>query len=515
MFFDRDRDLHLACGANFNVDEVRNICLSEEENPNKEAWAHLYSAMCTPEFCPEEHIRNGKYHAMLYPVSEKETEEMANRLSLAENSVNTPDDKFTAILTEMKSILEWSKSKHFVCSFWCIGAYMVLLFILGLSMDKADTKELKENLALVQDWAVKDTFLTPAETEDCKVFPYDKYNSATKYKYYELYKIARDIRDAERTIKYEKDTNEVRKARVEYAESLKAFNEKNAITAKESKEKLVANFQKQIDKENQKTRNSNFTIGILLCLIPLYLISCFQYGYNMNRFLNFRESMKRLSKVGSGLAAGSFACAYVVEETYSDGRTETHTEHPGLIFGFIGLMIMVFTSGISLLFQTINGIYYNYISKKVETSKLMRNSKIFDTAINYEKGTTKYYLSVIKNILVRNYTKLYTFDGRENRISYLVFITFNLLIFTVFKLIITSGIKSTGSFALGFIMFTMFMIFITSLASATVRRSHDMNVSGSLVWLSLLIPFFVVVFIIIPGSKGENRFGAQPEDDFN
>ena len=43
-----------------------------------------------------------------------------------------------------------------------------------------------------------------------------------------------------------------------------------------------------------------------------------------------------------------------------------------------------------------------------------------------------------------------------------------------------------------------------------IQRSHDMNVSG---WLSLiiLIPLIgILVFLIAPGTKGENNFGLAP-----
>lgn len=43
----------------------------------------------------------------------------------------------------------------------------------------------------------------------------------------------------------------------------------------------------------------------------------------------------------------------------------------------------------------------------------------------------------------------------------------------------------------------------------TIQRSHDMNVSG---WLSLilLIPLGALVFWLVPGTAGENRYGKPP-----
>jgi type IV pilus assembly protein PilA len=43
----------------------------------------------------------------------------------------------------------------------------------------------------------------------------------------------------------------------------------------------------------------------------------------------------------------------------------------------------------------------------------------------------------------------------------------------------------------------------------TIQRAHDMNVSG---WLSLiiLIPLAVLVFWLVPGTRGENDYGKPP-----
>ena len=42
-----------------------------------------------------------------------------------------------------------------------------------------------------------------------------------------------------------------------------------------------------------------------------------------------------------------------------------------------------------------------------------------------------------------------------------------------------------------------------------IQRSHDMNVTG---WLSLilLVPFGPFVFVLAPGTRGENQYGKQP-----
>ena len=48
--------------------------------------------------------------------------------------------------------------------------------------------------------------------------------------------------------------------------------------------------------------------------------------------------------------------------------------------------------------------------------------------------------------------------------------------------------------------------------SATVRRLHDTNKSGWFVILFLipLIVLIVLVFLILPGDKGKNKYGLYP-----
>ena len=50
--------------------------------------------------------------------------------------------------------------------------------------------------------------------------------------------------------------------------------------------------------------------------------------------------------------------------------------------------------------------------------------------------------------------------------------------------------------------------FIVFIALLTIQRAHDFNVDG---WLALLIvvPLLNLIFLAIPGTQGENRFGKQ------
>jgi len=53
-----------------------------------------------------------------------------------------------------------------------------------------------------------------------------------------------------------------------------------------------------------------------------------------------------------------------------------------------------------------------------------------------------------------------------------------------------------------------YIAMVTVMFMQTIQRAHDFNTTG---WLSLLvlIPLVNLIFWIIPGTDGENRFGAK------
>ncbi|AQS41656.1 MAG: Hypothetical protein BHV28_09600 [Candidatus Tokpelaia hoelldobleri] len=150
--------------------------------------------------------------------------------------------------------------------------------------------------------------------------------------------------------------------------------------------------------------------------------------------------------------------------------------------------------------------------------------------------------------------KYATFSGRASRSEYWWFFLFNALIFAVFYIImllagamfITSGQHepSTGLMIFSGIFMLLAFIFFVGLIipniSVTVRRLHDRNLSGwwlpvyllagflinwamyfaiahelsslilLLYFLFLAIYIMFIVILAMRGTKGQNRFGADP-----
>ncbi|NLF84006.1 MAG: DUF805 domain-containing protein [Candidatus Gastranaerophilales bacterium] len=102
----------------------------------------------------------------------------------------------------------------------------------------------------------------------------------------------------------------------------------------------------------------------------------------------------------------------------------------------------------------------------------------------------------------RNYVN---FQGRASRSEYWYFILF-LLIGGIIVGIIDKA-SDSNTFRMLFDLAT----FLPSL-SVAVRRMHDINRTGWWVLLPLtiigIIPY--IYFLVIKGTEGENRFGADP-----
>ncbi len=110
-------------------------------------------------------------------------------------------------------------------------------------------------------------------------------------------------------------------------------------------------------------------------------------------------------------------------------------------------------------------------------------------------------------------TRYAQFSGRASRSEFWWFQLFILIVFV--PLHVLSFIAGyTGSEALAWISMGLgvlvWLALLVPLVAVTVRRLHDTDRAG---WwyLLLLVPFAnlaVLVFTLLPGTPGDNRFGA-------
>lgn len=109
----------------------------------------------------------------------------------------------------------------------------------------------------------------------------------------------------------------------------------------------------------------------------------------------------------------------------------------------------------------------------------------------------KWYLKAWKNYTV--------FDGRASRTEYWMFFLFNFLAGFVLGFVegVLGAISNTDQSVLSTIY--AWAVLVPSLAVGW-RRMHDTDRSG---WW-LFFPIVNLVFLASEGTKGDNRFGANP-----
>lgn len=116
-----------------------------------------------------------------------------------------------------------------------------------------------------------------------------------------------------------------------------------------------------------------------------------------------------------------------------------------------------------------------------------------------------WYLTVLK--------KYVDFSGRARRKEYWFFILFHFLI--IIALSIIENILGLAAEGAGYGIITglyMLAVLLPSIA-VVVRRLHDTDRSGFwffIVFIPLIGGLILLIFMILPGTSGDNRFGPDP-----
>lgn len=106
--------------------------------------------------------------------------------------------------------------------------------------------------------------------------------------------------------------------------------------------------------------------------------------------------------------------------------------------------------------------------------------------------------------------------GRRNRKSFLIFMAIQIAVsFVFFAMIVavTPNLPEFGKGILGVIVLVFSLGLLMSQFCVMAQRCRDIGYSGLWVMLNF-VPFIAMVFqlvlLIMPGQKGQNRFGEDP-----
>ena len=104
---------------------------------------------------------------------------------------------------------------------------------------------------------------------------------------------------------------------------------------------------------------------------------------------------------------------------------------------------------------------------------------------------------------------VFAVSGRIGRARYIAYSIGLSLLFSVLMGALGAALGAAGAgVAIIVVMVLGYVAMFTVMFMLTIQRSHDFNTSG---WLSLLvlIPLVNLIFWFIPGTDGENRWGAK------
>ncbi len=109
------------------------------------------------------------------------------------------------------------------------------------------------------------------------------------------------------------------------------------------------------------------------------------------------------------------------------------------------------------------------------------------------------FQEAIKAVL-GNYAK---FDGRARRSEYWYFVLFYAVVVIVLQVLGALTDPMVGSLLVGLFVLAV----IIPMFAVGVRRMHDTDHSG---WW-LIVPIVPLVFALMDGTPGDNRFGPSPK----
>lgn len=127
----------------------------------------------------------------------------------------------------------------------------------------------------------------------------------------------------------------------------------------------------------------------------------------------------------------------------------------------------------------------------------------------YEETKPKTKLDAISFDQAYAWLKRFSIKGRIGRMRYISFSLGTLTLATIIAILVVS-IPAVG---LTLLALTLIAAAITMLV-LSIRRGHDFNVPA---WLSAILiifmPVLTLVMYFIPGTKGDNNYGASPPEN--
>ena len=331
-----------------------------EQNKNQEAWRLLDEASKIND-----------------PATKAETDHLENLLKQAREAADDPhEESFAHEHEDLTEVVSWSNKRHKTWS-WAIigGAVLGVLLLWWLTSSKnEDVDKEKQKLEKVEAWSQPcDTVIT---YESCgkDISRVGMYDTPNKYKAYKLSVAKNRVEDYKESIAKADSMEYYAAHKSEYEKSLKEwepkFDEINNMSYDKLKEAAVKDAKSDI--KGVKS-GANFVLALLIIviiLIPLYIWTGDQHGYEMTASRRREKVLSWVRKIGFGIAGLFFGAGLVFkffpDETPRQKRerkgfsNETGTKGTNLLFkGLLmlaGAIVLAFVSIFIMLVEVIAGV---------------------------------------------------------------------------------------------------------------------------------------------------------------
>lgn len=389
--------------VSFDPDELRN------EDQNIEAYKLLWDACCVSS-----HMDDVKKHSTnvddddIYPTSAAETEKMEELVNQATQAVKNPDNEINARISELRQIIDWSKSRHWKLNWTVIIGVIVSVFILNMCADdkQGDVNKVNANIERIKNWQEENITIEMEKFKGAKwVYHKDPYATAKVWKENALRNTAIDYYTALNNIEYNtaelekhkgdnlKDfyEGELENSKKKSKEKLEYYNRLNNADFEEVKEMALAEIDVTLEEKEADAGWIKFWNYFFLLLIPVYIFAARPHGYTISRYRREASTLNTIEKIGlwlsGGLMAAGAGIGFVdIVTKWSDGSVTRSDDGTGVIrllfkVGFFVAAVLVFcaVSCFLMLYATITGLIRNYNwksvkNKAVETGKKMKQS---------------------------------------------------------------------------------------------------------------------------------------------
>lgn len=374
-------------------------------NSNLKAWELLDQALFTSSHVKAKDKESGETDwENVYPTSKEETETMRKLLNEAiEVADDRSDQDFNSRYNELNDIVTYSETRHRTWKFTLIIGALIGAGILWYfsNSDKEEAEKNKSAVAMVENWKERDTTvtyakLTEAEVERAHTYYYmNRLKSPVTYKLYKLSSAKSNAEYCKREIKMREHMADTTKsdATRKNALAIKKDKEKalkkyladyeayNAMTYADIRKEALKDAKYGVDRANSASRNKMMWTIYLIVLVPLYIFTGYQMGYNISRHRRQRGFMGWIQRVGFAIAAALFGAGlamkllpdHMVEYIYANGtrRTDRQTDPTNVVvvamkvgLMVLGLLIYCFVSAFIMTVETAQGLMDKFKASK-------------------------------------------------------------------------------------------------------------------------------------------------------